>query len=159
MVVCCAAFCAVPAISQTTNTDQKFVDMAAQTDMMEAHLGQLAQDQGAAQGVKDFGSTLVTDHTNDYQQLAAAAQKAGMNVPKGLDAERNRMITPFHKLKGAAFDRRFVQEMVVGHTKAIAEYRREAQDGQNADIKAYASQALPTLEKHLQAARSLQKRK
>jgi putative membrane protein len=133
--------------------------MAAQTDMMEAHLGQMAQDQGAAQGVKDFGQTLVTDHTNDYQQLTASAGKANLTVPKGLDAARDRMIAPFNKLKGAAFDRKFIQEMVVGHTKAIAEYRREARDGQNADIKAYATQALPTLEKHLEIARGLEKHK
>lgn len=161
ITLCCAALCALPAFSQAnaSSSDQKFVDMAAQTDMTEAHLGQMAQDQGSAQGVKDFGQTLVTDHTSDYTQLTAAAGKASLNVPKGLDAAHDRMIAPFEKLKGAAFDRRFIQEMVVGHTKAVAEYRREAKDGQNADIKAYANQALPTLEKHLEAARDLQKHK
>jgi putative membrane protein len=60
-------------------------------------------------------------------------------------------------LKGAAFDRRYAREMVAGHTKAITEYKRAAQDAQNADIKAYATQTLPTLEKHLQAAKDLAK--
>jgi putative membrane protein len=139
--------------------DQAFVDFAAQTDMMEAHLGQMAADQASAQGVKDYAQTLVTDHTNDYQQLSQAAGKAGDNVPKGLDAQHNKMIAPFEKLKAKMFDRRYIQEMVTGHTQAIARYRKEADSGQNADLKAYASQALPTLQKHLDGAKDLQKAK
>jgi putative membrane protein len=152
------AVCCAPALTQTNSagmSDQQFVDLAAQTDMMEAHLGQVAAEQAASQNVKEFAQTLVTDHTNDYQQLTAAAGKASLTVPKGLDAAHDKMIAPLAKLKGAAFDRRFAQEMVTGHQKAIAAYQGEAQNGQNADLKAYATQALPTLEKHLQAAREL----
>jgi putative membrane protein len=102
---------------------------------------------------------LVTDHTNDYQQLGMIATKAGLTLPKGLDAQHEKMVAPFEKLKEAAFDHRFEREMVLGHTKAITEYKREAQDAQNPDVKTYASQTLPTLEKHLQAAKDLAKQK
>src|SRR5690242_172488 len=158
---CCGALCSIPAFSQAAGGtgDQDFVNMAAQTDMLEAHLGQMAADQASSQAVKDFAQMLTTDHTNDYKQLSAAAAKAGLTVPKGLDATRDKMIAPFEKLKGAAFDRHFEQAMVAGHQKAIAEYKKEADSGQNADIKAYANQALPTLEKHLEQARELEKSK
>ncbi len=159
----CGVICSLAALAQagssTAANDQKFVDMAAQTDMMEAHLGQMAADKAESQAVKDFAQTLVTDHTSDYQQLTAAAGKAGAIVPKGLDAAHDKMIAPFEKLKGAAFDHRFTREMITGHTKAVAQYKHEAQDGKSADIKAYATQALPTLEKHLQGAQDLQKAK
>jgi putative membrane protein len=161
--LCCCVACGIAVIAQTGGAgqggtgDQAFVDFAAQTDMLEAHLGQMAADQASVQGVKDYAQMLVTDHTNDYQQLSQAASKAGDNVPKGLDAQHDRMIAPFEKLKGKAFDRRYIQEMVTGHTQAIARYKREADTGQNADIKAYASQALPTLQKHLDGAKDLQK--
>ncbi|MBV8571240.1 MAG: DUF4142 domain-containing protein [Acidobacteriaceae bacterium] len=138
-------------------TDQDFVNFAAQTDMMEAHLGQLAQQQGATQAVKDFGQTLTTDHTNDYNQLTAVAGKASLSVPKGLDAVHNKMIAPFEKLHGAAFDKRFEHEMVTGHEAAIAVYKRESTEAQNADLKAYATQALPVLQKHLSDAEDLAK--
>jgi putative membrane protein len=158
----CCALSGVLAFAQATaaaDTGQKFLDMAAQIDMTEAHLGQLAADQASAQNVKDFAQMLVTDHTNDYTQLGTIATKAGLTVPKGLDAQHDKMIAPFEKLKGAAFDRRFAHEMVAGHQKAIAAYKKEAETGQNADLKAYASQTLPTLEKHLQAAEDLAKPK
>lgn len=156
----CCALIPFSAIAQTHATsDQDFVDFAAQTDMTEAHLGQLAADQASAQGVKDYAQMLVSDHTKDYDQLTAIATKAGLTVPKGLDAKHDKMIAPFEKLKGAAFDRRYEHEMVAGHTQAIAMYKKEASDGQNADLKAYASQALPTLDKHLSGAKDLGKAK
>lgn len=165
-LICCALG-ALPAVAQekmskmgtTPMSDQQFVDFAAQTDMTEAHLGQLAANQAASQEVKDFAQMLVTDHTNDYQQLATIATKAGLTVPKGLDAQHDKMVAPFEKLKAAAFDHRFAREMVLGHSKAITEYKREAQDAQNPDVKTYASQTLPTLEKHLQGAKDLGKKK
>ena len=161
-LICCALG-GLPAVAQkkmasAAMTDQQFITFAAETDMTEAHLGQLAAEQAASQEVKDFAQMLVTDHTADYQQVNTVAGKAGLTVPKGLDAQHEKMVAPFEKLKGAAFDHRFVQEMVLGHTKAIAEYKREAQDAQNPDVKAYASQTLPTLQKHLEAAQALEKK-
>jgi putative membrane protein len=160
-VSACALYC-VPGMAQATapgDSDQKFLDFAAQTDMVEAHLGQLAASQSDAQAVKDYGQMLVTDHTNDYQQLGMVAKKANLTLPNAIDAAHNKMIAPFEKLKGAAFDRRYEHEMVAGHQKAIAEYKKESESGTNADLKAYATQALPTLEKHLQSAQDLTPKK
>jgi putative membrane protein len=145
--------------SSSSSADQKFVDFAAQTDMLEAHLAQLAQDQAAEQSVKDYAQMLNSDHTKDYQQLSDAATKAGLTVPKGLDKAHDRMIAPFEKLKGAAFDRHYITEMNAGHQKAIAEYKSEANDAQNPDIKSYANTALPVLQKHLDGAKDLMKQK
>ena|SRR3569833_2956121 len=138
-------------------TPQQFVDAAAQTDMTEAHLGQLAADQAGSQAVKDYAQMLVTDHTADYNQITAVATKAGLTVPKGLDATHDKMAVSFHKLKGAAFDRKYAHEMVLGHEAAIAAYKKESEEGTNADLKAYATQTLPTLEKHLNSAKDLTK--
>jgi putative membrane protein len=138
-------------------TDQQFVDMVAQTDMLEAHLGQMAAEQAASQDVKDYANMLVTDHTANYQQLTALGATAGFTVPKGLDAAHDRMIAPFEKLKGAAFDTRYIHEMIAGHTEAIGVFTKEAADAQNADLKSFASATLPTLQKHLDGAKNLEK--
>jgi putative membrane protein len=139
-------------------TDQQFLDFAAQTDMVEANIGQMAQSAGTAQAVKDFGQTLVTDHTKDYAQLGTIAKGANLTMPGSIDKEHNKMmIEPFTKLKGTAFDHKFAQEMVAGHTKAIAVYTKESKDATNPDLKSYAAQALPTLQQHLDTAKSLTK--
>lgn len=165
--VCCVTLCCLPALAQkkhvakgaaTGMTDQEFVDFAAQTDMTEAHLGQMAADKADRQDVKDYAQMLVTDHTSDYKQLSDLATKAGLTVPKGLDAAHEKMVAPFEKLKGGAFEMRYITEMIGGHTKAIATYKHEAADAQNADLKAYANQDLPTLQKHLDGAKDLSKK-
>lgn len=166
--VCCISMFAIPALAQNHHenhgkagmSDQQFVDFAAQTDMVEANLGQLAQNVSDSQPIKDYGQMLTTDHTNDYTQLNAAAQQANLNVPNAIDAEHNKaIIGPFQKLKGGAFDHRFVAEMISGHTKAIEVYKKEAADAQNPVIKSYAEQALPVLQKHLDDAKDLEKSK
>lgn len=137
-------------------SDQQFVDLAGQTDMVEANLGQLAQDASSSQGVKDYGQMLATDHTDDYHQLWSAAQQANLTVPTAIDAKSNKtMIDPFQKLKGKAFDQRFARDMVEGHTKAIAIYKKEATDAQSPALRSYAENALPVLEKHLDGAKKL----
>lgn len=143
----------------TATTPQAFVDFAAQTDMTEAHLGQLAQENAKSQEVKDYANMLVTDHTADYNKLTAVATKAGLTVPKGLDAKHEKMVAPFEKLKGAAFDTRFIHEMISGHESALAAYNKESRDGENADLKAYATDDLPVLEKHESGAKDLTKKK
>ena len=139
-------------------TDQEFVNFAAQTDMTEANLGQVAQQKGG-QAVQDYGAALRSDHTSDYAQLTAAAQKAGLNVPQGIDAKNDRMINSFNKLKGPAFDHSFAREMIEGHEHAVAVYKKESEDAQSPDVKAYAQQALSTLQKHLGDAKQLEKPK
>lgn len=172
LAVCCIlSIAAIPALAQKKHaekaamkgggmTDQQFVDMAAQIDMVEANLGQMAGTVGDSQQVKDYGQTLVTDHTTDYQQLSTAAKGASLNVPTAIDAAHNKeMIDPFQKLKGAAFDKKYVMEMVAGHTKALAAYKKEAADAKDPAIKSYAEAAVPVLEKHLSAAKDLEKAK
>ncbi|HEX3662365.1 MAG TPA: DUF4142 domain-containing protein [Acidobacteriaceae bacterium] len=157
---CCLALCAVPALAQkkAPMTDQQFVDFAAQTDMVEANLGQLAQNVADSQAVKDYGQMLVTDHSKDFSDLHAAAQQASLTVPDAIDAEHNKeMIDPFQKLKGAAFDHKYIAGMIKGHTQAIAVYKKEADDAQNPGIKSYAENALPVLQKHLDGAEALEK--
>lgn len=164
--VCCVALCCLPALAQSkaakaagaTMSDQQFVDFAAQTDMVEANLGQLAGSVSDSQPVKDYAQTLVTDHTTDFGQLSAAAQQASLTVPNAIDSEHNKtMIDPMEKLKGAAFDRAYIHDMIAGHTKAIAIYKKEADDAQNQALKSYAEKALPVLQKHLDGAKALEK--
>jgi putative membrane protein len=164
-IACCLALGCLPALAQMQHpakgapmTDQQFVDMAAQTDMLEAHLGQMAADQAASQDVKDYAQMLVTDHTGDYQQLSALAAKDGFTVPAGLDAAHNKMIAPFEKLKGAAFDSHYALTMIAGHTEAIGVYTKGSTNAQNADLKAYAGATLPALHKHLDGAKNLFKK-
>ncbi|HXR76174.1 MAG TPA: DUF4142 domain-containing protein [Bryobacteraceae bacterium] len=157
---CCFALCCTPVFAQggtASKADQAFLKMAAETDMTEAHIGQMAQDQASEQEVKDLGQTLIQDHTKDYQAVSQLAVKLGATVPNGIDSAKVAPIRGLEHLKGKSFDRRFIQESISGHEKAIAAYKKESEHGDNADIKAYATQTLPTLEDHLHKSQDLAK--
>jgi len=145
------------AAAQLSKSDQAFVRMAADANMTEAHEGQMAEDRAASQGVKDFAQKLIQDHSNAYGKLLDLAQKNGESIPRGIDARRNPEIAQLSKLKGNAFDSRFIQDEVRDHEKTIAAFRNEAEHGQNADLKSYANEELSTLRDHLKIAQQLEK--
>jgi putative membrane protein len=154
LFVFAASVCAQNANS-TKVSDQAFVTLAAQNDMNEAHLGELAADHASSQAVKDYAQMLVKDHTADYQELSALGRKAGVDVPTALDAEHVKRLAPLEKLKGPAFDKRFVREIIAGHETATAAYDQESREGQNPDLKIYAKQTVQVLEKHKDEAKLL----
>ncbi|HTW65377.1 MAG TPA: DUF4142 domain-containing protein [Bryobacteraceae bacterium] len=157
---CCAAVFAIPAFPQLVKLspkDKQFLQMAAVSDMTEAHLGQMAQGKAAMPGIKDFGQTLVKDHTNAYQELAVLDNKLGQKIPKGINAQRNRQVEMLTNLKGKKFDAQFLRDEVQDHERTLAAFKHEAQKGQDPEIKAYANQLLPTMEEHLREAEKLLK--
>jgi putative membrane protein len=138
-------------------SDREFLQMAAEEDMTAANLGKLAEERAAETGVKDFGKTLVRDHTDDYRRLCALATKIGQPIPKGIDRHDNREIDHLDAYKSKVFDREFLLHETLEHQKLIATFQREAEHSGNPEIKAYASKALPVIEAHLHEAQDLLK--
>jgi putative membrane protein len=140
-----------------SNADKTFLINAAKADMTEAHEGQIAENQGVSDQIKSFGRTLDQDHTQNFQQLQTLATKLGVTLPTGIDTEKIATIKQMEHLKGAAFDRAFARDEVTTHKQAIAEFKREAEHGSDPDVKAFAQQTIPTLQKHLDLAEQAEK--
>lgn len=156
--VVCAVLLGVPMLLPAfglSKTDAQFMKKAAEANMTEAHLGQMAEAQASQQSVKDFGQTLSKDHTSAYESLTILANKMGEAIPKAIG--RDQTIERLMHLKGSAFDRAFSQDEVQSHKGAIALFKNEAEHGENADVKAWAKSMIPTLEGHLQTAESIAK--
>ena len=54
-------------------TDAEFARSAAAANLAEVKLGNLAEQQGTTQTIKDFGKRMVTDHTQAEDNLKTAA--------------------------------------------------------------------------------------
>lgn len=67
------------------------------------------------------------------------------------DEEYNRL----QALQGAEFDRAFVRQMITDHNDAIALFTRASRDIEDSELKAFASDTLPTLQSHLSEAERL----
>lgn len=136
-------------------TDAEFARSAAEANLAEVKLGNLAQQQGTTQMIKDFGKRMVTDHSNAEDSLKTAAATSKINLPTTLDAKDQAVYDRLAKLSGEAFDRAYARDMVRDHRGDLIEFRHEANDGKDAAIKTFASQTLPTLETHLKLAHQM----
>jgi putative membrane protein len=154
----CVLVLALSALAQVkTSPDLAFMKMAAQANMTEAHIGQMAANQASQSQIKDFGQKLIHDHTDGYEQLATLAAKTGDSIPRGIDVRKISAVEQLMKLKGKQFDHQFVLEEIRDHERAIAAFKREAQSGRDPDVKAYASKMIPVLQDHLSQAKALAK--
>lgn len=131
----------------------KFIREAIQGNLAEVKVGQLAQDKGATQGVKDFGAALVKDHGTANENASQAAQQMSVSAPGKPNMKQKLVYDKLSKLSGERFDKEFIKAMVKDHKEDIARYERESnQSGPAAD---YAKQTLPNLKAHLKMAEDL----
>jgi putative membrane protein len=146
----------LPADDKKASSDKEFMMEAAQGGLLEVKLGQVAREQGSSDAVRKFGERMVTEHSKANKQLTALATKKGVSLPPSLDNKHQGMLDQLAKLKGEEFDRSYANHMVRDHEHDIAEFESEAKKGQDADVKAWAAQTLPTLREHLALAKKLQ---
>jgi putative membrane protein len=132
----------------------KFLTDAIKGDNSEVRLGQLIASRGASSAVRDFGNTLVTDHTQARGQAADVARQMHVPVPHSIVPEARSEYAKLQHLRGRAFDREVRRYMINDHRKDIAKFQAQARNGdrRTADL---ASAQLPTLRKHLRIAESL----
>ena len=132
----------------------KFLTDAMKGDNSEIHLGQLISQRGASSTVRDFGNTLVTDHSQARSQVAALAQRMHVQSTDKLMPVARAEAAKLQHLRGRAFDREVRRYMIADHEKDIAKFRAQAHGGEP-HTATLARQQLPTLEKHLHLAQSL----
>jgi putative membrane protein len=141
--------------STISGSDSKFVTEAAQGGMAEVELGRLAAEKASSADVKKFGQRMVDDHTKAGDQLKQVAAQKNITLPTGVGSKNQAEINKLSKLGGADFDHAYMRLMVQDHRKDVAEFRKEANSGKDADVKNFASNTLPTLEDHLKNAESV----
>jgi len=139
---------------KASKADQSFLKEAIEGDMAEVKVGQLAQEKGQSQDVKQFGQMLQQDHGQHLTQAQQQAQQIGVTAPTQPNAKQKAMYDKLSKLSGAQFDKAFAQGMVKDHKEDIAKYQKEAKS--KGPLAQFAQQTLPVLQKHLQTAQSLQ---
>lgn len=138
-----------------SSSDKKFMTEAAQGGLAEVQLGQLALQRGSSDAVKQYGQHMVDDHTPVNDQLKQLATQKGVTLPTTIGKKNQQVKQRLSKLSGTNFDRQYLNLMLQDHEKDVAAFQSEAQKGQDSDLKAFAAQALPTLQQHLEQVRSL----
>jgi putative membrane protein len=136
--------------------DSKFLTEVLHIDLAEVRMGQLAQQRGSSEAVRDYGKKLEADHSRALEKTSALAKDLGVPIPSEPKAEALEQYAALEKLSGQAFDTSFVGHMIMGHEKALELFTEQTHANPNKELMAFATERLPTLREHLEIAQSLQ---
>jgi len=121
----------------------------------EMRVGQLAQEKGVSQRVKDYGSQLVKDHADAEQKVVALAKKENIDLSDesspAIKENRARdvlLVRDLTTAQGMDFDRLFVRKMDLAHQEAIDTLKASEKALKGTPTAYLIGQLLPNLQKH-----------
>jgi putative membrane protein len=140
-------------------TGQEFADKAAKSDAFEIAAAKLAKTNAASADVKTFAATMIEAHTGSTAKIKAAAAKAAPAIKPDptLTSDQQSKLDDLGKLKGADFDKAYIDGQVSAHEDALSLMKGYAGNGDTPSLKAAAGEIAPVVQKHLDMARALKK--
>ncbi len=130
--------------------DQSFVKKALEGGAAEVQLGQLAQQKSQSADVQQFGQKMVADHTQLGDQIKPIAQQLRVKEPNGPSKKDKELIAKLQGLSGEQFDQTYINAMVKDHKQDLKEFKTEAQQAQDPNVKQVAQQGAQVISQHLQ---------
>jgi len=139
---------AAPARATTSTTT--FLANTAVANLFEIESSKVALSKTKNDKIKTFANLMVTDHTGAGTKFKQAVGDAKLTPPaEKLDAKHQALLDDLKKKDGAAFDSAYVKAQHDGHVETVAMFEAYAKGGDNARMKQFASEMLPTLKTHL----------
>ncbi len=104
--------------------------------------------------MKTFAEHMIKEHTEANEQLKKIAQTKKLEVADDamLMDKAKAMILD---LRDDSFDRSYANNQVKAHEQTIELFQKQAKEGTDPEVKAFAQKTLPTLENHLKDAKKL----
>jgi putative membrane protein len=152
-----ALLTAFPAHGQSAD-DKKFLATAAQSDVNEIKLGQLAEQKASNPAVKAFAKKMVTEHKQMTASMKPFATQWGVAPPTDLDSDHQEVYQKLNGLSGADFDKEYIDGMVKDHAKALDEFTSEAKSTKDAAFRAAVLKGKTKVAAHKNMAYDLKKK-
>jgi len=142
---------------QNAKMDVKFVQGATSGGLLEVKSSELALKKSVSADVKKFAQLMVDDHTKAHKELLALLKRKGIEPPNDLMPLHQAMLDRLTKAAAGGFDKEYWTSQLAAHEEAVALFEAEAKNGQDVDLKAFATKTLPTLKEHLKMVQDMTK--
>lgn len=129
--------------------DSEYAVKAADGGMLEVQLGQLALSNASTESVKALGKMMITDHGKANNELKALAEKKEIVLPATLSNDSQKKYDDLASKSGVDFDKAYSEAMIKDHKEDIELFKKEAEKGNDPDLKEWAAGKISTLEHHL----------
>lgn len=161
MTIGAFCFCAVTASAQAIN-DAQIAAIVVTANQVDIDAGKLASATTANAEVKKFAQLMVTDHTGVNKQAVDLATKLKVtpqenDTSRSLKAGGEKNLASLKSLKGAAFDKAYVDHEVTYHQSVLdALDKTLIPNASNAELKALLVKVRPAFVAHLEHAKHVQ---
>jgi len=132
--------------------DKNFAVDATYSNLAEIRMGEMAQTKAGSESVKQFGETMVREHTTALEQLQKIADEQGIDLPDTVKKQDKQIEEEISGLAGSAFDSAYMLHQVEAHQKAQQLFERGANNDRNPSLKNYATSTLEHINMHLKMA-------
>jgi putative membrane protein len=130
------------AVDQVSSADRDFVKDLSIANVTEIEIGKLAAERAASPQVKKFAQMMIDDHTKARDALNALASKHHIMTTALPDAKHRDLKDKLAALKGADFDREYMDTMVDGHKDVADKLESRIDKEKLADWKTQMKDAL-----------------
>jgi putative membrane protein len=142
------------AASSLSAGERRFIEKVGQNGKAGVEISKLALEKAENPQVKELAKQLIEGHTKANAELMKLASAKGVTIPAEMDRSHKRLLDKLAKKSGNAFDREYTDEMEDDHSKEVREFRSMSKSAKDPEVKAFAASTLPTLEQHLQMAKT-----
>lgn len=135
--------------------DRSFIRQAAKDSLWQISLGELALKQAAGGNIRRYGEDVIRENQRIQGDLLSLAQGKGISTEIMLDPLQNQTLEYLARERGAGFDRQYISLMIDEQERSGRLYRKESDQGQDRDTRAFAGNVLPWIDEQLKRAREI----
>lgn len=135
---------------QVLAEDAEFATKAAISGLAEVELGKLAVKKASNSQIKTFANTMITDHGKASDELKEIAMSKNISLPTVLDENYQKKWDDLNTKNGKDFDKKYASLMVDEHQKDLDIMEKQAREGVDPELKAFAAKNAPILKSHLE---------
>jgi putative membrane protein len=137
--------------------DSDFAVEVMDGGLLEVQASNLALTKGTSPEVKKYAQMMVDDHTKASNELKSVAASKNITLPDVMSEKCQKKFYDLdQKEKGEDFDKEYIDLMVKDHKDMIDKFEDQAEDGNDAELKTWASGKLEVLRHHLNEAQRIQ---
>lgn len=133
--------------------DTQWAVAVADMGMMEVEASKLALERATTPAVKQFAQTMIDDHSKANDELKGLAGQKNISLPAVLSDKSQKKYNDLMEKTGKDFEDAYTDCMVKDHKEAVDKFKKQAEKGEDADLKSWAAGKVATLEHHLEMAK------
>ncbi|MBT3072137.1 DUF4142 domain-containing protein [Rhodomicrobium sp. Az07] len=154
-----AASFAAPSFAQLATPKlspaQTFVRDLSSAGQFEIQSSYIALQKTDNEDVRQFARKMVEDHSAADAKLKDTLKQANIKEPTVTIDERRMQELDYLKVADRDFDRQYIQQQRKAHRDTVKLLENYIQRGDNAELKQFATNLLPTIKQHLEMADNL----